>query len=76
IAFVDDDPVAVVPDLITLLDSDTGDAVTTEHLRYGYRVDAIGIPCDPQWRTPEGLALGGPAHFGYEVEYVPIEQRA
>ena len=75
IAFVGDKPVAVVPDLITVLDSDTGEAVTTEHLRYGYRVDVIGIPCDPQWRTTEGLALGGPSHFGYDVEYVPVEQQ-
>ena len=75
IAFVDDHPVAVVPDLITVLDSDSAEAVTTEHLRYGYRVEVIGIPCHPQWRTPEGLALGGPEHFGYDVEYIPIEQR-
>jgi len=76
IAYVNETPVAVVPDLITVLDSDTGEAVTTEHLRYGYRVDVIGIPCYHEWRTPEGIALGGPGHFGYDVQYTPVERRA
>lgn len=75
IAYLDGKPVAVVPDLITILDSDTGEAVTTEYLRYGYRVDVIGIPCYHEWRTPEGIALGGPGHFGYDVEYVPLGNR-
>jgi DUF917 family protein len=35
----------------------------------------IGIPCDPKWRTPAGLALAGPGHWGYEVPYVPVEER-
>jgi len=73
IAMVDGRPVAVVPDLITIMDSETGEAITTEHLRYGFRVDVIGIPCHEGWRTPEGIALGGPAHFGYDVEYVPLQ---
>ncbi len=67
--------VASVPDLITILDVESGEAITTEHLRYGYRVVVLGIPCDPKWRTPAGIALAGPRHFGYEIDYVPIEER-
>jgi DUF917 family protein len=75
VAIRDDTIVASVPDLITILDSELGDAITTEHLRYGYRVVVIGIQCDPKWRTPAGVALAGPHHFGYEVDYVPIERQ-
>jgi DUF917 family protein len=64
-----------VPDLIALLDLDTGEPITTEAMRYGYRVAVIGIPCTPKWRTPEGLKLVGPRYFGYDVDYVPVEQR-
>ncbi len=64
---------ATVPDLITLIDSDTGHAITTDRLRYGYRVVVLGIPCDAQWRTPAGIELAGPRRFGYEVDYVPVE---
>lgn len=73
---IDDEVCVTVPDLITVLDIDTGEPITTENMRYGYRVAVIGIPCDKKWRTPEGLALVGPGYFGYEeTEYVPVETR-
>lgn len=65
---------ASVPDLITVLDSETADAVPTELLRYGQRVTVIGFPCDPIWRSERGLALAGPRTFGYDLDYTPIEE--
>jgi len=64
-----------VPDLITVLDIDTGEPITTEGLRYGMRVAIISFPCTPKWRTPGGMALVGPRYFGYDVDYVPVEER-
>jgi DUF917 family protein len=72
IAVRDGEVVASVPDLICVLDSETGEPVTTETLRYGLRVTVLGAPCDARWRTPEGLALAGPRYFGYDHEYEPI----
>ena len=72
IALRDDQVVATVPDLIAILDADTGQAITTERLRYGHRAVVLGIPCPDIWRTPAGIELGGPRHFGYELEYVPL----
>lgn len=71
----DGEVLASVPDLIMVLDSETGQAITTEDLRYGFRVTLISAPCDPRWRTPAGLELVGPRYFGYEFDYVPIEER-
>ena len=76
IAERDGQPIVTTPDLITLLDSDTGAPITTETLRYGLRVVAIAIPCAPQWWTPEGLALVGPHYFGYKVDYRPFKTSA
>ena len=64
--------VATVPDLITVIDAGTGAAITTEHLRYGFRVVVLGMACHPVWRTDVGLALGGPRHWGYENDYIPV----
>ncbi|WP_219414504.1 DUF917 domain-containing protein [Pseudonocardia nigra] len=64
--------VVSVPDLICVLDADTGEPVTTETLRYGLRVSVLGAPCDPRWRTPAGLALAGPGYFGYDHDYEPV----
>ena len=74
VAIMDGSTVASVPDLITIIDADSGQAITTERLRYGFRVIVLGIPCDEKWRTPEGVALGGPRRFHYDFEYTPIEQ--
>lgn len=75
IAAIDGVPKVTVPDLIATLDIDTGEPITTEGLRYGFRVAIIAMPCAPQWRTPAGIALVGPRYFGYDVDYVPVEER-
>jgi uncharacterized protein len=75
VAIRDGVPVASVPDLIIVLDAETGEPITTEELRYGYRVSVITTPCDERWRTEAGLTLAGPRYFGYEIDYVPVEER-
>lgn len=73
-AFEDGEVVACVPDLITVVDTQTGDAVPTELLRYGRRVSVLAFPCDPIWRTPRGLETVGPGAFGYDFPFVPVEE--
>ncbi len=75
IARADGETLVTTPDLITVLDAETGEPITTEGLRYGFRVVVIAMPCDPRWRTEGGLALVGPGYFGYDTTYVPIEER-
>jgi DUF917 family protein len=67
---------ATTPDLIVVLDLESGEPVTGELLRYGLRVAVLGIPCVSQWRTDAGLKLVGPRYFGYDEDYVPVELRA
>jgi DUF917 family protein len=68
--------VATVPDLITALGAESGEPITAEEIRYGYRVVVIGMPCDPQWRTAAGLELAGPRRFGYDLDFRPVEEQA
>ena len=65
---------ASVPDLITVLDSETADAIATERIRYGQRVTVIAFACDPVWRTEGGIAATGPRAFGYNFDYEPVEE--
>jgi uncharacterized protein len=64
---------AMVPDIITVIDTESGLAIQTERVRYGQRVSVLAFPCDPIWRTPAGLELAGPRAFGYDLDYVPVE---
>ncbi len=64
---------AVVPDLICLVNEDSAEPVTTEVVRYGLRVVVLGIPAPEMLKTPEALDVIGPAAFGYaDVPYVPL----
>lgn len=66
-----DEVVATVPDLICLLEAETGAPLTTETLRYGHRVRVVVAPSDPRWHSPAGHALVGPRYFGYDFDAVP-----
>jgi len=66
--------IATSPDLIMAMELDSGEPIPAEEIRYGFRVAVIGLPCDPHWRTPEGLELAGPRRFGYDVDFTPVEE--
>jgi DUF917 family protein len=66
---------ATTPDLIVVLDQESGRPITTENLRYGMRTAVMAVPCAPQWRSGKGIALVGPRVFGYDTDYVPVEER-
>ena len=74
IARTDDGEIlAVVPDLICLVDEDSAEPITTEIVRYGLRVVVLGIPAPEMLKTPEALGVIGPEAFGYrDVPYVPL----
>ena len=64
---------AIVPDLITMVDSERGTPITTEVVRYGLRVTIIGIGAPAQLTTPQALRCVGPAAFGYDLQYTALQ---
>lgn len=58
---------ATTPDLIMVLEAESGEPVTTEALRYGQRVRVIAAPADERWHSTEALAMVGPGYFGYDM---------
>src|SRR3990167_8414943 len=72
VATEDGQRLVMVPDLICIVDSETGRPIGTEEQRYGLRVSVIAIPCAPLLRTPESLRMMGPRAFGYNFDYVPF----
>ena len=65
---------AIVPDLICMIDSETAEPIPVESLKYGQRVNVLGISAAPIMRTPESLAVFGPQVFGLKDKFVPIEE--
>jgi hypothetical protein len=62
------------PDLIAILDSETGEPIRTDIMKYGYRGTIVLIPAHERMRTEKGIELFGPRHFGYDLDYVPVEE--
>lgn len=66
--------VAIVPDLISVLDRESGEPLTGEALRYGQRVKVVGYSAHPLLKHPESLEVVGPRMFGIDEDFVPIEE--
>jgi hypothetical protein len=67
-----DQRLVMVPDLICIVDAETGRPIGTEEQRFGLRVAVLGIPCAPLLRRPEALRMMGPRAFGYDFDFVPF----
>jgi DUF917 family protein len=72
-ALRDGEPVAMVPDLIAILDRETLTPITTETLAYGQRAVVLGMPSAAVWRSAPGLETVGPRYFGYDYDFIPVE---
>lgn len=56
---------ASTPDLISLIDTESGEPIPTEDVRYGLRVSVIVLPCSPLLTQDKALEVVGPQAFGY-----------
>ena len=75
LAWRDGVPDITAPDLICCF-AETGEPVTNPHHQPGAAVAVVGVPAAPQWRTPAGVATLGPRHFGFDLDFVPFEERS
>ncbi|KAK6199903.1 uncharacterized protein RJT21DRAFT_37566 [Scheffersomyces amazonensis] len=66
--------VCSVPDLISVIEVDTGEAVGTPDYKYGLMVHVLGFAPSHQWTsTKKAFDIGGPESFEfYGVEYKPV----
>ena len=67
---------ACVPDLISIVDNETGEPIPSENVRYGQRVSVLVLPSHALLRTETALRYVGPKAFGYsaDVQFVPLEE--
>jgi len=65
--------VASVPDLVTIVDYETGMPINAERLRYGQRVSVFATGCPEFYKSKAALRVVAPRCFGFDVDYVPLE---
>ena len=74
LAKLGDKVVASVPDLITIVDYETGTPINAERLRYGQRVSVFATGCPEFYRSKAALKVVAPRCFGFDIDYVPLEE--
>ncbi|KAJ4309149.1 hypothetical protein N0V84_011672 [Fusarium piperis] len=69
-----EDVLAIVPDLVCLIDAQSGEAVGTPEYRYGLLVVVLGIAASDRWTGSErGIKIGGPEGFGFDhLKFEPL----
>jgi len=57
-----------------LANPQTGEGYTNTELKAGDRVSVIGAKAYPLFRSELGLRYFGPRYWGFDFDYVPIEE--
>ncbi|WFO75202.1 DUF917 domain-containing protein [Desulfurococcaceae archaeon MEX13E-LK6-19] len=73
IAWINDEPIVMPPDLITFVDKH-GVPVLNYELRKKLEVYVLACRAPDVWRTEKGLEYFGPRHFGFDLNYIPVEK--
>ncbi|MBY6190603.1 DUF917 domain-containing protein [Microbulbifer agarilyticus] len=60
---------ATIPDLICLLDMETGEPVTNPNYRVDQKVAVVVLPAPNAFLSEKGLEIFGPKYLGYSFEY-------
>lgn len=69
-----EDVLGIVPDLISVIDAQNGEAIGTPEYRYGLLVIVLGIAASDRWTgSKRGIEIGGPEGFGiHHLKYQPL----
>ena len=69
----EEEVLGLVPDLISVIDAQNGEAIGTPEYRYGLLVVVLGITASDRWTSERGIELGGPKSFGFDhLTYKPL----
>jgi uncharacterized protein len=73
VSWLNGKPFVTSPDLICIINSESGEPYTNTELEQGSKVAIIATKAPEAFRTPGGLAIMGPKYFGFDLPYVPVE---
>jgi DUF917 family protein len=74
VSWLDGEPYVCSPDLVAIVAQETGEGFTNAIIDTGHRVAVVGVKGLESFRTERGLIAAGPRHFGFDIDYVPIEK--
>jgi len=73
ISWFDDKPYVTSPDMLIVVDAQTGEPYSNAQIEVGHQVAVVGLRAVEQFRSQKGINILGPRHFGFDIDYKPIE---
>jgi hypothetical protein len=75
ISWLDGKPYVTGPDFLCVVDANTGQGLSNwgDDFAENREVAVLGVRADDIWRSQRGLEIFNPGHFGFDLEYEPIE---
>ena len=73
LALKGDKVIASVPDLIVIVDYETSIPINAERLRFVQRVAVFAVGCPEFYRSESALKVVSPRCFGFDVDYIALE---
>jgi DUF917 family protein len=74
LTWLDGQPYVCSPDLVEVCRADTAEPLVNTYLQVGDRIAVVGRRRRAAFDSPAGLAALGPRHFGWDLDFVPIER--
>ncbi|WP_424988365.1 DUF917 domain-containing protein [Microbulbifer sp. S227A] len=71
VGWLDNEVHATIPDLICMIDTDSGEPVTNPNYYQGQQVAVVVLPAPAPFTTARGLEAFGPRYAGLDREYRP-----
>ncbi len=75
ICWLDDEVLVTVPDLICVVRTEDGYPINNPYCKKEMNVSVLGFKAPDMWRTKKGLSILNPRFFGFDVDYIPIEEK-
>ncbi len=74
ISWKDGKPFVTSPDMLIVVDGKTGEPYTNTKIAEGQDVAVICLKAVDRFRSPRGIDILGPGHFGFKIDYTPVER--
>jgi DUF917 family protein len=75
ISWRNEEILVTVPDLICVVETATGYPLTNPFCKKDMQVSVLGFKAPSVWRTERGLSILNPRFFGFDIPYIPIEEK-
>lgn len=74
VSWLNEEPYVTSPDMLNVVNRETAEPYANSQIAEGQHVAVIGLRAVEQFRSPKGIDILGPKHFGFDIDYTPIEK--